>query len=105
MYENEYAVENSAHILGGTELCDWYNKYFNTSYTLKEGNESSSTFYKMNFSKHNGPLDVISIQYDYFLAMYATSTDLYNVNTSISRYNMNSGTSGQQARSKGCNHT
>ena len=78
MYENEYAKSGSAHILTGQEAVEWYNKQFNTNYTLIDNNYSDSTFYMETFINEE-PINVLENGAYYWLASPYDANYLYIV--------------------------
>ncbi len=84
MYENQYAKSGSAHILTGQEAVEWYNRQFNTNYTLIDNNYSDSTFYHETFTRAE-PISVLENGSYYWLASPDGTTCLYYVNP-ISHY-------------------
>ena len=78
MYENEYAKRGSAHILTGQEAVEWYNKQFNTNYTLIDNNYPDSTFYLETFTTAE-PISVLENGSYFWLASPFSSYYLYTV--------------------------
>lgn len=78
MYENEYAKSGSAHILTGQEAAEWYNRQFNTNYTLIDYNHLDSTLYGRKFTKEE-PIDVLENGSYYWLASPLNINNLYFV--------------------------
>ena len=78
MYENQYAKSGSAHILTGQEVVEWYNKQFNTNYTLIDNNYSDSTFYWETFTTAE-PISVLENGSYFWLASLFDTNHLYGI--------------------------
>lgn len=86
MYENQYAKEDSAHILTGQEAARWYNKQFGTNYIIVDNGTTSSTFYTKTFTT-DYPIDVLENGSYYWLASPYSTNNLFYVSPQERRVN------------------